>query len=103
MDARALFDSEVPLPHSLLISNFDTPVYATNYSLKISRNIIYRIEGKVGILVAVVVLVCVVTVVVVSLQEPRNVYNQNRVNQQELHEVKFGLDSPPSFKEIGIV
>ena len=35
----------VLLPFSLIIANFKTPVYATKYSLQITSNIRYRLEG----------------------------------------------------------
>ena len=38
----------VPLPFSLTITSFETPVYAISYSLQITANIIYRLEGKGG-------------------------------------------------------
>ena len=34
------------LPQSLIIANFDSPVYATNYSLRMSKNVAYKLEGK---------------------------------------------------------
>ena len=36
----------VRLPYSLVIARFATPVYATNYTLRISANVVYRLEGK---------------------------------------------------------
>ena len=36
----------VHLPQSIVIAKFDTPVYATYYTLRVSKNIAYRFEGK---------------------------------------------------------
>ena len=36
---------ELNLSKPILIAKFDTPVYATNYSLRISKNIAYKLEG----------------------------------------------------------
>ena len=43
--AKAIFSSEVSLPYTLIIFDFDAPVYVANYTLSISRNIVYRLEG----------------------------------------------------------
>ena len=39
----------VHLPQSIVIAQFDTPVYATNYTLRMSKNTAYRFEGKCNI------------------------------------------------------
>ena len=43
--AIAIFSGAVSLPYSLVIYNFDAPAFVANYTLKISSNIIYRLEG----------------------------------------------------------
>ena len=37
---------ELNLPQSIIIASFDSPVYATNFSLRISKNVAYKLEGK---------------------------------------------------------
>ena len=43
--ADNIFHGSVPLPHQLVITNFTAPTQVTKYSLNISRNIVYRLEG----------------------------------------------------------
>ena len=43
---KARLAQELNLPQSLIIAKFDTPVYATNYSLRISKNTAYKLEGS---------------------------------------------------------
>ena len=43
---ETIFVKEVGLPYSLVIASFDTPVYATNYRIKTTTNVTYRLEGK---------------------------------------------------------
>ena len=96
-DAGGIFDSEVALPHSLLISNFDSPVYATNYSLEISRNIVYRIQG-IDVVVVVVVVVVFENTLHLHLQQ-----SQHRIIKQKLPSVQLILDASPPFKEVKVV
>ena len=39
---------EVHLPQSIVIAKFDSPIYAINYSLRISKNTAYKFEGTVN-------------------------------------------------------
>ena len=45
---KTRLSKELNLPQSIIIANFITPVYATNYSLRISKNTAYKLEGKVN-------------------------------------------------------